>query len=40
VASFDSGGAVARRLAGERGQATVELVAGVPALILCGLIAF
>jgi hypothetical protein len=40
VASFDSECDVARRLAGERGQATVELVAGVPALILCGLIAF
>jgi len=36
VASFDP----ASRLAGERGQAAVELVAGLPALILCGLVAF
>jgi hypothetical protein len=40
VASCDSDGGVARHLAGERGQAAVELVAGVPALILCGLVAF
>jgi len=40
VASRDSIGDVASRLAAERGQAAVELVAGVPALILCGLVAF
>jgi pilus assembly protein CpaE len=40
VASFDPAGDVASRLGGERGQAAVELVAGLPALILCGLVAF
>jgi hypothetical protein len=40
VASCDSIGDVASRLAGERGQAAVELVAGIPALMLCGLVAF
>jgi hypothetical protein len=40
VASVDPAGDVASRLAGERGQAAVELVAGLPALILCGLVAF